>query len=105
MTKVLITTPSDVYNPASGVEATIRELAETLLALADSDSEPEVAPRRSWDHVGRCFGSTAKSRQELGFEAAVGLQDSLRRTVEWTGANIDRMDASVDRHADRLATA
>jgi UDP-glucose 4-epimerase len=57
------------------------------------------------DHAGRRFVSTAKSRQELGFEAAAGLQDGLRRTVEWPRANIDRIDACVDRHADRLATA
>jgi hypothetical protein len=35
----------------------------------------------------------------------VDLEDGLRRTVEWTRANLDRIDACVDRHADRLATA
>jgi nucleoside-diphosphate-sugar epimerase len=97
--------PGDVYNLASGAETTIRELAETILRFAGSDSELEIAPRRSWDHAGRRFGSAAKSREQLGFEVSVGLEDGLRRTVEWTRANMDRIDACVERHADRLATA
>jgi len=42
-------------------------------------------------------------QEELGFEAAIGLQDGFRRTVEWTRANFDRVDICADRHADRLA--
>jgi nucleoside-diphosphate-sugar epimerase len=97
--------PGDVYNLAAGVETTIRELAETILRLTDSESELELAPRRSWDHAGRRFGSPVKARAEIGFEAAVPLEEGLRRTVEWTRANLDRIDACVDRHAARLATA
>ena len=33
------------------------------------------------------------------------LEEGLRRTVEWTRANLDRIDACVERHAARLATA
>jgi len=97
--------PGDVYNLAAGVETTIRELAETILRLTDSESELELAPRRAWDHAGRRFGSTVKARAEIGFEAGVPLEEGLRRTVEWTRANLDRIDACVDRHAARLATA
>jgi hypothetical protein len=45
------------------------------------------------------------AREELGFEAAIGLRDGFRRAVKWTGVNIDRIDACVARHANRLATA
>ncbi len=33
------------------------------------------------------------------------LEEGLRRTVEWTRENLDRIDACVERHAARLATA
>ena len=65
--------PGDVYNLASGVETTIRELAETILRLTDSDSELEIAPRRAWDHAGRRFGSTAKSRAGARLRSRRGL--------------------------------
>jgi nucleoside-diphosphate-sugar epimerase len=98
-------TPGDVYNLASGAETSIRELAETILRLADSDSELELAPRRAWDHAGRRFGSPVKAEREIGFRAAVALEDGLRRTVEWTRANMDRIDECVQRHAVQLASA
>ena len=98
--------PGDVYNLASGVETSIRELAETILRLADSESELEIAPRRAWDHAGRRFGSTAKSREELGFEAARGRwRTGCGARSSGRASNLDRIDACVDRHADRLATA
>jgi UDP-glucose 4-epimerase len=95
----------DVYNLAAGVETSIRELAETILRLTDSDSELELAPRRAWDHAGRRFGSTAKARAEIGFEASVGLEEGLRRTVAWTQDSLERIDACIDRHAARLTPA
>lgn len=97
--------PGDVYNLASGAETSIRELAETILRLADSESELELAPKRAWDHAGRRFGSPLKAEREIGFRAAVALEDGLRRTVDWTRANMDRIDACVERHAVHLAKA
>jgi nucleoside-diphosphate-sugar epimerase len=97
--------PGDVYNLAAGEETSIRELAETINRLTGNEAGVELLPARDWDRSGHRFGSTEKARRELGFEASVDLEDGLRRTVEWTRANIDRIDACVARHADRLATA
>jgi nucleoside-diphosphate-sugar epimerase len=97
--------PGDVYNLAAGVETSIRELAETINRIAGNEAGVELLPARDWDRSGRRFGSPEKARRELGFEANVDLDDGLRRTVEWTRANIDRIDACVARHSDRLATA
>jgi UDP-glucose 4-epimerase len=97
--------PGEVYNLAAGVETSIRELAETINRLAGNDAGVKLLPARDWDRSGRRFGSPEKARRELGFEASVDLKDGLRRTVEWTGANIDRIDACIARHSDRIATA
>jgi nucleoside-diphosphate-sugar epimerase len=94
--------PGDVYNLASGEETTILELATAINALAGGRSELEVAPRREWDRSGKRFGSPAKSERELGFRAEVPLADGLRTTVEWTRANLDRIDACIARHASHL---
>jgi nucleoside-diphosphate-sugar epimerase len=64
-------TPGDVYNLASGVETTIRRLAELIVELSGSRSGLEIAPRRPWDHSILRFGSPEKARRELGFEASV----------------------------------
>jgi UDP-glucose 4-epimerase len=94
--------PGDVFNLASGVETSIRELAEKILELAGTSAELELGPARGWDRSGHRFGSPEKARRELGFEARVPLDEGLRETVEWTKANLAWIDSCVRRHADRI---
>jgi nucleoside-diphosphate-sugar epimerase len=91
--------PGEVYNLASGVETTIRRLAELILDLSGSSSELEIAPRRPWDHSILRFGSPEKARQELGFEAQVTLDDGLRTTIAWTLENLDFVEQCIAKHA------
>ena len=55
--------PGDVYNLASGVETSIRELAETINRMAGNDAGVELLPARDWDRSGHRFGSTEKARR------------------------------------------
>jgi UDP-glucose 4-epimerase len=93
----------DVYNLASGVETTIRGLAELVVELSGSCSSLEIAPRRPWDHSILRFGSPEKARQELGFEAHTPLEDGLRRTIAWTRERLDWIDECVAKHEQQLA--
>jgi len=94
-------THGDVYNLASGVETTIRRLAELILELSGSGSELEIAPRRPWDHSILRVGSPEKARRELDFEASVPLEEGLRDTIEWTRANLGFIERCIAKHADR----
>jgi nucleoside-diphosphate-sugar epimerase len=94
----------DVYNLASGVETTIRQLAELLLELSGSESELQIGPRRPWDHSIMRVGSTEKARREIGFEAEVPLAEGLRRTIAWTRAHEDLIERCIERHALQLQT-
>jgi nucleoside-diphosphate-sugar epimerase len=93
--------PGDVYNLASGVETTIRRLAEQILELSGSGSELEVAPRRPWDHSILRFGSPEKARRDLGFEASTPLEDGLRATIGWTRENLEVIESCIGKHANR----
>lgn len=88
----------EVYNLASGVETTIRELADEINRNVDSPTSIQYADRRDWDHSGNRVGSTDKARSSLGFSAEVGFSDGIRRTVDWTRSNLAVIDAAVDRH-------
>jgi UDP-glucose 4-epimerase len=96
-------TPGDVYNLASGVETTIRRLAELIVELSESSSQLEIAPRRPWDHSILRFGSPQKARQELGFDAQTPLEDGLRHTIAWTRERLDWIDECVAKHEPQLA--
>jgi UDP-glucose 4-epimerase len=98
-------TPGDVYNLASGVETTIRALAEQIIELSGSSSSLVVAPRRPWDHSVLRFGSTEKAARELGFKAQTPLEEGLTRTIAWTSENLELIERCIAKHSqlDELA--
>jgi UDP-glucose 4-epimerase len=95
----------EVYNLASGVETTIRELAEVINELTGNPTPIELAPARDWDHSGQRYGSTDKARRDLAFEARTPLREGLERTIAWTRENMDWIERCIARHADRAAVA
>jgi nucleoside-diphosphate-sugar epimerase len=87
-----------VYNLASGVETSIKALAELINELADNAMPPAVAPRRDWDRSGKRFGSTDKAARELHFRAEVSLRDGLTHTIAWTRENIATIRRCMQQH-------
>ena len=79
--------PGEVYNLGSGVEITILHLAERLNALLENKTPIALKPARDWDRSGQRFADATKARIKLGFQAAVGHEEGLRRTIDWTRAN------------------
>ncbi len=75
-------------NLGTGVETTIRELAETIADVSGFEGEivwdtsmPNGQPRRSLD--------ATKAEQLFGFRAATPLREGLERTVAWYRANVN----------------
>jgi UDP-glucose 4-epimerase len=88
----------DVYNIASGVETTIRELASAINDLCGGRSRVVVGPRRNWDRSGRRFGSTVKAKHVLDFSARTPIREGLAATVDWMRGNLDWVDRCVHKH-------
>ena len=85
--------PGDVYNLASGVETSIRELAETIVSMCGSDSELQIGPEARVGPLRASLRQHRRSReQEIGF---IGL-DRARAGA----AADDRLDDTAD-GADR----
>jgi UDP-glucose 4-epimerase len=82
-----------VYNVASGTETTLLGLAEALLAVMGSDLSVEHGPDRAVNGVARRLAATSAAREELGFEARVGLHEGLRQLVEWWRPQRDEIAA------------
>ncbi|WP_394524070.1 NAD-dependent epimerase/dehydratase family protein [Paenarthrobacter nicotinovorans] len=72
-----------VYNVASGTETSLAELAQTLLNVMGSSLHLEHGPERAVNGVARRLADTTAARKDLGFEAAIGLEDGLRTLVSW----------------------
>jgi UDP-glucose 4-epimerase len=97
--------PGDVYNLASGTETSILQLATMINELTGNVTPVQFMPRRDWDRSGKRFGSTAKARQELGFESRVPLRDGLTRTIAWTREQMPRIESCIDRHSAQMSVA
>jgi len=72
-----------VYNIASEQETSLRGLAEALLRTMGSDLAIEFGPARQVNGVTRRLASTAAARRDLGWTATIGLDEGLRRLVDW----------------------
>lgn len=95
--------PGEVYNLASGVETTIGDLAAMINEVTGNPTPVDLRPARDWDHSGKRFGSTDKSRRELGFEAKVSVREGLEKTVAWTRANRATIERCMAQHAYNMA--
>jgi UDP-glucose 4-epimerase len=72
-----------VFNVATGVETTLLELAQKLREVMGSDLEVEHGPERGVNAVPRRLADVSAAREQLGFEAEVGVEEGLTRLVEW----------------------
>jgi UDP-glucose 4-epimerase len=83
-----------VFNVASGTETSLLELAHMLLKVMErEDLEIEFGPERGVNKVPRRLADTTLAKERLGFEAEIGLEEGLRRLVEWWRA--ERVAASA----------
>jgi len=76
----------EVFQIATSAETTVQELTDRLLpALAaagiDDVEVRKTAARRG--EVRRNYADTSKAHRMLGWKAEVGLDEGLRRTVDW----------------------
>lgn len=84
-----------VYNVASGVETSLVDLARALLRVMGSDLAIEYGPARAVNNVARRLADVSRAREELGFEARVGLDEGLSRLVTWWRAECAREAGDV----------
>jgi UDP-glucose 4-epimerase len=70
-----------VLNAGTGRATSVLDLHRACAAIAGSAAGPEFAPARIGD-INRSVLDTTRARAELGWEAAVPLDDGLHRTWE-----------------------
>jgi GDP-L-fucose synthase len=75
-------TTSEPVNIGSGVETSIRELAETIARLIEYEGTIAWDPSKPDGQPRRCLDVT-RARELMGFEAEVAFEDGLRRTIAW----------------------
>jgi UDP-glucose 4-epimerase len=77
-----------VLHIASGVETTVRELADLCRGAAGAPDHPvEYRPRRAGE-VDRNFASYDLAEKVLGYAPSIGREDGIRRTWQWFAESV-----------------
>jgi dTDP-glucose 4,6-dehydratase len=82
-------------NLANKDEISIGDLARKIIAIVGRPLEIEVDPARlrpAGSEVRQLYGDNTLARELLGWQPQVGLNEGLRRTVEWIAQHLDRYD-------------
>lgn len=87
------------YNVGTGTRTSLRELAETLANLTGCNQPIRYAPRSQATLVRNRIGSPVRAEKEIGFRAAVPLDEGLRRLIAWRRDHIDQVEARRARAA------
>jgi UDP-glucose 4-epimerase len=83
MLAVSSTASDAVFNVGTGVETSLSQLADLLLAVMGSNLQPRRAAARRINPVSRRVASVEAAQQAMGFRAEVRLEDGLRDLVAW----------------------
>lgn len=75
-------TMGDVFNLGNPEEHTVLEYAQTIIKLCNSSSNIIYEPSRI-DDPERRRPNIGKARQILDWEPKIGIEDGLKRTIEW----------------------
>ena len=77
------TSPTWSSTSPAATETSLLELAHLLIEVMGSNVSVEYGPERTVNKVPRRLADTYSARELLGFEAQIGLEDGLRRLVDW----------------------
>lgn len=88
----------EVFNVACGVETSLLQLAEGLLAAMGADGlAVEHGPERAVNGVRRRLADVSAADKRLGFRAEIGLDEGLRDLVDWWRAERAAEDEAAAR--------
>ncbi|SLM30720.1 NAD dependent epimerase/dehydratase protein [Desulfamplus magnetovallimortis] len=76
------------YNVGTGIKTSIKELAELILEVTNSDMQIEYAPG-GLTFVKNRVGSPDMAKKEIGFKAKIELKQGLKELIKWRDSHKD----------------
>lgn len=70
------------FNFSTETPMSARQIVDAILRLMDSDLEPVVL-NQATNEIPQQYLNATRARTELGWTAAFGLEEGLRRTINW----------------------
>jgi UDP-glucose 4-epimerase len=86
-------TPDRFYNVGTGRRTSLKELAEMIIALTGCKHPIKYAPHSQATLVRNRIGSPQRAKEEIGFEAKVGLHEGLAKLIAWRAGHKEEVAA------------
>ncbi|PWA04042.1 NAD-dependent epimerase/dehydratase family protein [Flavobacterium psychrotolerans] len=74
---------AEVFNGGTGTKLSIKNLAEEIIRLTESQSKIVFTEPRNWDHVKDRCSSIEKSQTLLGYHPSHDFRTGLAKTIDW----------------------
>lgn len=71
------------YNVGTGIKISLKEIAEILLELTNSNLKIDYMPREQKTFVKNRIGCPKKAKKEINFKSSTLLKDGLRKLIDW----------------------
>lgn len=84
-------TTDEFYNVGTGIRTSIKELAEMILKITNSNLSVQYEPA-GLTFVKNRIGCPKKAEEQIGFKATVSLEEGLRKLIEWRKNHIDQVE-------------
>lgn len=72
----------EFYNVGTGVRTSIKELAELILEITDSDLDIQYEPAGQ-TFVKNRIGCPKKAAQQIAYQSSISLREGLKALIEW----------------------
>lgn len=81
------------YNVGTGKRTSLKQLAEMIVEITGCQKPINFAPRSQATLVRNRVGCPKRAKEEIGFEALIGLNDGLRRLIAWRNSHKAEVEA------------
>jgi len=84
-------TVDQFYNVGTGIRTSIKELANLVLKITQSQLSVQYEPA-GLTFVKNRIGCPKKAESQIGFKAVMTLENGLKKLIEWRTAHIDQVE-------------
>src|SRR6266568_3030957 len=74
---------SEIYHFSSGIERSVKEVAESVKKASGVESEIAWNPTARPVDIPRSVGDSSKARRDLGWRPHTSFEDGMKKTVAW----------------------
>ncbi len=84
-------TTDEFYNVGTGIRTSIKELAELILKVTNSNLSVQYEPA-GLTFVKNRIGCPKKAAEQIGFKSTVSLENGLKKLIEWRKTHIEQVE-------------